>query len=221
MIKAIFFDAAGTLLHLRGSVGQHYAEIARQLGIELSPADLERAFLHAWKQSPTRPAIDGPRADDDKSWWRDLVNVVLGHVPRVPADFDRDRFFELAYAHFSQSGVWLLYSEVRDVLATLAPKYQLNVISNFDRRLLAILQHLEIAPYFRHVFLSSELGADKPDPEIYRRALARSGFSAHETLHVGDDRERDWAPARAAGMHFFELDRAKHSLSDLLPYLEQ
>ncbi|HZE14050.1 MAG TPA: HAD-IA family hydrolase, partial [Chthoniobacterales bacterium] len=67
-----------------------------------------------------------------------------------------------------------------------------------------------------HIFLSSELGADKPDSEIYRRALALSGARPNETLHVGDDRERDWEGASAAGLSIFRLERPRNSLRDLL-----
>jgi putative hydrolase of the HAD superfamily len=221
MIRAIFFDAAGTLVHLRGSVGEHYAAVGRQLGYELSPDELDRAFYQAWKQAPAREAIDGARADDDKPWWRDLVDAVLAQLTNVPPDFERERFFESAYAHFSQPGVWMLYPEVQEVLALLAPRYQLAVVSNFDRRLKLILQNLGIASCFRHIFLSSELGADKPDPEIFRRALVHSGVHAGQALHVGDDRQRDWAAARAAGLRVFKLDRARNSLRDLLPCLEE
>jgi putative hydrolase of the HAD superfamily len=85
----------------------------------------------------------------------------------------------------------------------------------------AILEQLAISRFFRHVFVSSEIGADKPDPAIYRRALEMSGFSPNEVLHVGDDPERDWAAARAAGLEVFELIRPGNSLSDLLERLRE
>jgi putative hydrolase of the HAD superfamily len=104
---------------------------------------------------------------------------------------------------------------VTDVLSELAPRYELAIVSNFDGRLRMIIEHLTISKYFRHVFLSSELGADKPDPQIYRRALELSGFAPNEVLHAGDDPERDWAAARAAGLEVFELKRPENSLRDL------
>ena len=55
-----------------------------------------------------------------------------------------------------------------------------------------ILEQLGVSQYFSHVFLSSELGADKPDPLIYRRALKLSRLAPDEVLHVGDDPVRDW-----------------------------
>jgi len=82
-----------------------------------------------------------------------------------------------------------------------------------------ILEHLTVSKYFRHVFISSELGADKPDPLIYRRALAVSGFAPNEVLHVGDDPKRDWAAANLAGIEVFRLIRPNNSLRDLLAFL--
>jgi len=60
MIKAIFFDAAGTLFGLTKTVGDHYAYVSSQVGLDLDRQDLERAFHTAWRQMPQRPAIDGP-----------------------------------------------------------------------------------------------------------------------------------------------------------------
>ncbi len=41
----------------------------------------------------------------------------------------------------------------------------------------------------------------------------------NEVLHVGDDPERDWGAASAAGLPVFRLDRRKNSLRDLLTTL--
>jgi len=135
------------------------------------------------------------------------------------SELDRDNFFEIAYEHFAEAGVWKLYSEVLDVLEQLRERFQLAVISNFDGRLRLILQNLGISKYFAHVFISSELGADKPDPEIFRHALKIIHLNADEVLHVGDDPERDWKAAKEAGLSVFQLQRPKNSLRDLLTTL--
>ena len=215
-IKTIFFDAAGTLIHLPKSVGHHYAYVGERIGLRLDRGALDKAFAACWKETPIRPAIDGPRDDDDKGWWRDLVNRVLDRAAPSVADLDRDAFFEGVYGHFAEPGVWELYPEVNDVLEELHGRFQLAVISNFDGRLRVILEHLGVSKFFSHVFLSSELGADKPDAEIYRQALRLSGASPNETLHVGDDPERDWKGATAAGLSIFRLERPHNSLRDLL-----
>lgn len=216
MIKAIFLDAAGTLFYLTKTVGDHYALVGGEIGLNLDAKQLDHAFHIAWKEMPRRPAIDGPRENDDKGWWRDLVGRVFDEVAPSLSELDRDNFFEVAYEHFAEPGVWELYPEVPEVLEQLKPRFELAVISNFDGRLRFILQHLGISKYFACVFISSELGADKPDPEIFRRAITLMRLKADEVVHVGDDPDRDWKAAAAAGLLVFRLDRPRNSLRQLL-----
>jgi putative hydrolase of the HAD superfamily len=216
VIRAILFDAAGTLFYLTKTVGDHYAYVGREIGLDLDAKELDRAFHAAWRQMPRRPAIDGPRENDDKGSWSELVRRVFDQIAPSLSELDRDNFFEIAYEHFTEAGVWNLYSEVLDVLEQLRERFQLGVISNFDGRLRFILQNLGISKYFAQIFISSELGADKPDPQIFRRSLKIMRLDANEVLHVGDDPERDWKAAKEAGLLVFELDRPKNSLRDLL-----
>jgi putative hydrolase of the HAD superfamily len=220
VIRAILFDAAGTLFFLTKTVGDHYAYVGREVGLDLDAQELDRAFHTAWQEMPRRSAIEGPRENDDKGWWRELVCRLFDQVAPSLSELDRDNFFEVAYEHFAVAGAWKLYPEVPEVLAQLRPRFQLAVISNFDGRLRFVLQNLGISKYFAHVFISSELGADKPDPEIFRRALKVIHMDANEVLHVGDDPERDWKAAAAAGLLVFRLDRPRNSLIDLLTTLK-
>jgi putative hydrolase of the HAD superfamily len=219
VIKAIFFDAVGTLFYLTKTVGDHYALVGNEVGLQLNAATLDRAFFAAWKQMPVRAAIDGPRENDDKDWWRELIDLVFDQVAPCLCELDRDNFFEVAYEHFAEAGVWKAYPEVVQVLEELHPRFQLAVVSNFDGRLRMILEHFGISKFFKHVFVSSEIGADKPDPEIFRRALKLVDLGPDQVLHVGDDPQRDWQAARASGLSIFQLDRQKNSLRDLLKIL--
>jgi len=216
VLKVIFFDAAGTLFHLPEGVGYHYALVAGRVGLKLEAFALERAFRAIWKEMPARPTTREPRVEDDKGWWRDLVNRVLDLVNPSITEFDRDVFFEVAYSHFAEAGVWELYPEVFEVLQALRPSCQLSVISNFDGRLRMILEQLGVSKFFSHLLISSEVGADKPDAYIYQRALEMCGAEAAEALHAGDDPIRDWEGARRAGLRVFELQRPERTLRDLL-----
>ncbi len=219
MIKAIFFDAVGTLFYLTRTVGHHYALVGSEVGLTLDAPQLDRAFYSAWKKMPFRAAIDGPRENDDKDWWHQLVDLVLDQIAPSLSQFDRDNFFEIAYEHFAEAGVWELYPDVPGILEQLQPRFQLAVLSSFDGRLRFILQHLGISRFFTHIFLSSEIGADKPDLEIYRRALRLIDLKPNEVLHVGDDPERDWKAASAAGLSIFQLNRPRNSLRDLVKWV--
>src|SRR5437763_67404 len=90
MYKAIFFDAVGTLIYLPESVGHHYALVGTQVGLSLDAVALDRAFAGAWKKMPARSAIDRPRDDDDKAWWRALVEHMLNAVAPSLNELDRD-----------------------------------------------------------------------------------------------------------------------------------
>lgn len=215
-LKAIFFDAAGTLFHLPKGVGHHYVIAGRDVGLELDAAAIDRAFRAAWKQMPRRETTRAPRDDDDKGWWRDLVDCVMDEVAPATHEFDRDAFFEAAYGHFAEPGVWELFPEVREVLETLRAEYRLAVISNFDGRLRMIVEQLGISKFFDHLVISSEVGADKPEPFIFQRALGLLGVAPNEALHVGDDPAGDWEGAAAAGLHVFRLDRPQNSLRDVV-----
>ncbi len=213
--RALFFDAVGTLFHLPLGVGHHYALAGRQVGAELDAQALDQAFAAVFPAMPPRPVTEGPREDDDKGWWREVVERVLAQVPHRLSELDRDSFFETAYEHFAEAGVWEPFPETREVVERLQERLPLYVVSNFDGRLRIILERLGLSKFFRGVFVSSELGADKPDPRIFQRAAECAGIPLGEILHVGDDPERDWAAARQAGLQVFELRRPGGSLRDL------
>ena len=221
MPDAICFDAAGTLIYLRRPVGEHYREVAIRFGADLDARALEHAFRQAWATAPAREPQDGPRADDDKGWWRAVVENVLAGVlsHEQAAGFDVAAFFEAVYAHFARPGVWYAYPEVYDVLTQLRRKgYLLAIISNFDRRLYPVLADLGLVDFFDTVVISSEVGADKPDPRIFKHALERLGIQPGQAWHVGDDPKRDWG-AEALGLRVFRLERPRHTFYDLVAAL--
>ena len=215
-IKAIFFDAAGTLFHLPKGVGYHYALVANRMGLPLEASAADRAFRRAWSEMPTRPVTGLPREDDDKGWWRELVERVFAQASPETKEMDRDACFEVLYEHFAEAGVWELFPEVFEVLEQLHPRFRLGLISNFDGRLRMILEQLGISRFFSAAAISSEVGADKPDPLIFRRALELLGVSAHEAVYVGDDPVWDWEGGAAAGLAVVRLERPRNSLRDLL-----
>ena len=221
--EVIFFDAAGTLIHLPRSVGEHYREVAARFGFAPDATALDREFRRAWKAAPERAATSGPRPDDDKGWWRDLVAAVFDAVlsPAEKQRFDLPAYFEAVYAHFAEPGVWAAYPDVAGALQSLRDAgYRLGIISNFDRRLRKVLADLGLAAYFEHIVISSEVGVDKPDARIFREATGLFHVSPEHALHVGDDPQKDWG-AGAAGLRVFRLERPGHTLHDVVTHLRE
>lgn len=219
MLKVIFFDAAGTLFHLPQGVGHHYREVLARHGVVREERDLGAAFRAVWNEIDPPPPSAGPRRDDDRDWWRDLVNRVLDRCGVSDRELNRPPFFDELYAEFVRPTVWRLYPEVSEVLAALADRFDLGVITNFDGRYRTIAEQLGIAQHFRHVIISSEVGADKPSELIFQRALQAAGVLTDEALHAGDDPVCDWQGAASAGLQTFELRRPENTLRDLLAVL--
>ena len=219
-LRAIFFDAAGTLIGLPRGVAFHYAAVARRNGLEIPEAVMNEAFHMTWREMPAPTVTRVRRPDDDKGWWRRFVMRVIDKCATEPGALNREAFFEDLYAEFAKPGVWDVFPETRAVLARLAGEYQLGIISNFDGRLRLILAELGIAPLFKHIVISSEVGADKPDPWIFQEALRLAGVRASEALHVGDEPNGDWEGAEQAGLHVFKLKRPENSLRSVLAGFE-
>jgi putative hydrolase of the HAD superfamily len=158
-IKAVFFDAAGTLMRTRARVGETYARIAAKHGKTVSPADLADRFRVCFAAAP-KLAFPGVAEESicalERDWWKDLVSEIF--QPWTPFENFEDYFIEL-FEHFASYEAWVLYPEALDTLLELKRRgLILDVISNFDSRLIGILAGLGVRPLFDQVFLSSRVG---------------------------------------------------------------
>ncbi len=212
-VRAVFFDAAGTLFYLPNGVGYHYSLVARRFGVDIPEKALSSAFRNAWNAMPAPLSKRVARTDDDRGWWRELVFRVLAEAA-PDARIEREGLFDELYNYFAKPGVWALFPEVIEVLSSLRGTYCLGIVSNFDSRLRAVLQDLEIAHFFQFLCISSEVGADKPDPYIFEHALGLAGVSEREAVHIGDDPHHDGEGAARAGIRCFLVDQPRRSLVD-------
>jgi putative hydrolase of the HAD superfamily len=86
-------------------------------------------------------------------------------------------------------------------LKELAEKFPIYALSNTNPWHAVFLEEtFDWMQLFRERFYSFELGARKPEPLIFERALARAGVTAERAVLI-DDREENVQGARALGMH--------------------
>ena len=107
--------------------------------------------------------------------------------------------------HFTQSAPYqgeleALYPDAVPVLKALSQKYSLGVIANQNQGLQKRLEEWGIAPYFSVVASSWDVGLWKPDPGLFRYALAQANCAPEHGLMVGDRLDNDIFPAKALGM---------------------
>jgi putative hydrolase of the HAD superfamily len=217
-IRAIFFDAAGTLIKPARRVGETYAVLAQKYGVEPSAAEITERFRLCFHSAPPLafPGTPATRIEDlERAWWKELVRRVF-----EPWDgFQRfDDYFAELFAYFAQPDAWALYPEVAETLLVLERRgLVLSVISNFDSRLIGILQGLGAAHWFEHIFVSSRVGYAKPDRQIFHTALERHSLEAGDALHVGDSEEKDLLGANRAGLKGVLVERNGAGNSNLSP----
>ena len=98
-----------------------------------------------------------------------------------------------------------------DVLPALGELHErgvtLVIASNWDCSLPDWLGPTGIMELVDGLVTSAEVGAPKPDPRVFERALAVAGVAASEALHVGDKVDNDIEGAGAAGVRGVLLQR--------------
>src|SRR5262249_44731969 len=100
------------------------------------------------------------------------------------------RFYEDAMAYARQHA---------PLLARLAARYRLGVVSNFYGNLDAVCDELGLAPYLTVTVDSTAVGCRKPDARIFRHALDRLHADPAAAAFVGDSLARDMMGARTVG----------------------
>jgi putative hydrolase of the HAD superfamily len=208
-IRAVTLDAGGTLIVVAEPVGATYARVAARHGIVVQPGEVERRFRSAFAAAPPLAfagASPTRLGDHERGWWYTIVREALG---RDVAGAPLDATFDELFAHYASGGAWRVFPDVPGVLAALRERgLRLAVVSNFDARLGPLLADLGLAPLVDAVVHSSRAGSAKPDPGIFRDALARLDVAPGDALHVGDEPVEDVSGARSAGMRAVLIDRA-------------
>jgi putative hydrolase of the HAD superfamily len=217
VIRALLFDAAGTLIEPAEPVAEVYARHAAACGLPLETAAIREAFGHAFGSSGEPAWNLHPEGDGaERAWWRQVVGLTLGRAAgrSLPEDLVED-CFKVLFAHYESPSAWRVFPEVGAVLDQARHEgFRVAVVSNFDRRLHRILDGWGLG--FEFVLTSADARARKPDPSIFRQALERLGMSSDEVLHAGDSASADGAGARAAGIEPYLLDRPHNDLRGFL-----
>lgn len=216
-VKAVTFDAGGTLIYAYPSVGQVYSDVAKRHGYEVDAADAQARFLVAFKK-----VAEGPREridlESERRTWRNIVADSLGHV--VP-ETAMDGVFEELWHTFASARSWKLFEDAFETVSEVRRRgYRVFLLSNADSRFRQTFGELGFAAHFEEMFISAEIGCEKPSERIFRHVQESIGCQPEEILHVGDSAYHDGAAA-ALGWNVAILGRELSRLGDLLKLLPE
>jgi HAD superfamily hydrolase (TIGR01549 family) len=168
-------------------------EVRTRYAFEPHFDDLDR--LEAAVRAALDVAVDGDEHFAD-------VLAAHGVVDPELVETARRRFVEDRYRGLK------LFDEALDVVAAVSEVARVGLVTNGPADIQRPkIDLLEIASHFPVIVVSGEVGVWKPDPEIFRIALDRSGVGPEEAIYVGDSADHDIPGAHAAGMRAVWINR--------------
>ena len=203
-IRAIFFDAGNTLLRM--NYGDIAAALSR-LGVALTVDAIQRAEWRARVRLDTDVLGAAAASTESLSTADRYLRFVLAELGiadegTVAAGTAWRRAYNVPGGLFNvvEPCAEAALRAARDAGLTAA------VISNSNGTVRSLLAGLGLTRYLDFVVDSGEVGVEKPDPRIFRLALARASVAPSEALYVGDLYSVDVLGARAAGLDAILID---------------
>ncbi|MEM9174203.1 MAG: HAD-IA family hydrolase [Myxococcota bacterium] len=220
--SGVLFDATGTLFEATESVGEVYARIAREHGVDLPAWRLEDGFRRILRHAGPR-GLDGDdeaaRREGEVAWWFEIIRQTFQATDSTARFEAFPAFARALFDAYRLPGAWRLRPGIPAVLAALRDRsVPIGVVSNFDHRLLDILENLEIADEFVSVDLPSRHGAVKPDRALFEAAARALERPLAALVYVGDDPGERLAAIAEHGVAVVDV-RALGAADDLLPAL--
>jgi putative hydrolase of the HAD superfamily len=196
LIRAIFFDAGNTLIHM------DYDAIAAALGREgvaTTAGDVQRAEWRARVRldASFRPDVSTEHPSTGErylAFWLDELGV--RSAATIAALTTWRRTYNLP------QGLWTVLEPEAEAALELARRSGLAtaVISNSNGTIADILTTLGLGRHLDFVIDSSKVGVEKPDPRIFHIALERAQLRPEQAAYIGDLYSIDVLGARAAGL---------------------
>lgn len=189
-IKAIFLDAANTLVH-KPDLYPSMLRVLHSHGVHVEAEHLARQhrFLSEAKVFPDRTS---------REFYREFNSELLRSIGVLPESGLLDELF----AACSYLG-WRAFDDVASLSNLSVP---LGVLSNWNTQLpetLSLIPEL----HFQWVLGSEQLGLRKPDPAFFERVLEATGWASRDIVYIGDSMRLDVEPALKLGFKAALIDR--------------
>jgi putative hydrolase of the HAD superfamily len=201
-VRAVLFDAVGTLIYPQPSVAEVYAAAGAKHGSRYTVQDIRKRFPFVIGRIAER--MPAECSDELERWrWQMIVADIFDDVPNASGPL-----FAQLWEHFAQGKHWALFEDVTPLWEALEERgVTIGIASNFDGRLVSVCAHHHLLRSCRHLFYSSAVGHSKPSQEFFNHIAVSLGRPAVELLLIGDDARYDLAGAQAAGWQALLINR--------------
>lgn len=204
MKKNILFDFAETIAELKPTKEEVLRDFLVNKDVFFSEKSLYKTYKHLDMALPYSSVTINNSEDKKKFYlkYNNLLFKTLG-LTHLCENLNKE-FFEF---FLRTEKHWALKQGIEMMLGQLKHEgYSLSIISNFDVILREILQKLKLSAIFDYVYISQEVGLEKPDCSFYKSFFECSNYNKNETLYVGDSYLLDYLPAKRVGLDVYLLD---------------
>ena len=200
-VTHVFLDVGGTLVYSDPAYADIFHRVLSARGHRIDRDSIVR-LLRTPESIVTliRPFPAGREPE----FFRSVNARMIEHL-----GFESDELtLDEIHAAFSEKVAWRAYPGTVEILRSLRGSgYHLGIISNASHSLPDTLQKIGLAEFFDTITYSFDVGAEKPDVRIFRRAISRANATVERSVHIGDSFEADYLGARRAGLHAVLLQR--------------
>ena len=211
-IRAISLDAMGTLIDLKRPPQEIYYKILQHLGHDSEktlPLIREPGlFSRYWKETEKKlpPAFLYEHIDrfahygeTPYAFWRLFIGVMFEDL-NLPVE-EVEAAVRAAYHRFAVPDLWTVEPTLVELVNFCSGRgIKIFVTSNWDFRLIQILEGLGVVSFFEEVITSALVGFEKPSEKIFHYLVSVAECPPLQILHVGDKIEDDVLGAKEAGL---------------------
>ena len=208
MIKAIFFDLYGTLAGFKPSRYEIQSAACANFGIALTEQGVLRGYGQADsfmteqnKTYPLRQMSEGERFDFFCEYEKRVIEGSGVEIDLETAGQIWNTVRAIPYEMVIFDDVWPVLDELK------SRNFSLGLLSNMNRSGNELLQEFNLSNHMTFAVTSLEVGVEKPNPLMFKKALEIAGVSGREALHVGDQIGSDIDGAEASAVRPILIDR--------------
>ena len=212
MIKAVFFDFYNTLATHHPPREEAWVNACRELGINLEAKTLFNSLPAAdmyWRNEESRSPIDKRTTEEKIDFYAEYATRIL-HEAGV--EVSREIALQILAKLREHKWEFKAYDDTLPTLKELKNRdLIIGLVSNVVQDMEPTYTELGLQPYLDFKVTSSEVGYDKPRPEIFTAALKKAQVKPEESIFVGDQYHLDIVGAQGVGMKGVLIDRNNYS----------
>jgi len=210
MDKVIFWDFDGTLVHPNERFVEAFKEALNKNGY-VAPIERIREFLktvYPWLN------YDKSYENNTDKWWENFLDKLneFYYEFKVKED-DREKINSEYKYKITKCNDYVLYDDTEYVLKKcLELGYKNFLLSNNYPELPDMLEDFGIKKYFTELFVSANVGYEKPRAELF--SYAKTYAKCTSGIMVGDNPVADIDGAKATGLKAILVHKDRPSNAD-------